>query len=105
MIDIALQAIANQSLSIPLDNSRFVLTVKESNGAMVMTVVRDDVVLVQNARMTGDNYVIPYDYLRVGMGNFFMSTQGQAIPFWDQFGLTQFLVYATADEIAASLEG
>lgn len=100
MIDIALQAIANQELSIPLDGSRFVLTVKESQGAMVMTIARDDVVIVQNARMTGDNVIIPSEYQRVGMGNFFIGTQGEAIPFWDQFGLTQFLVYLTAAEVA-----
>lgn len=100
MIDIALQPIANQELSIPLEGSRFVLTIKESQGAMVMTIVRDDEVIVQNARMTGDNVIIPCEYQRVGMGNFFIGTQNEEIPFWDQFGLTQFLVYVTAAEVA-----
>lgn len=102
MIDIPLQAVANQELSIPLDNSRFVLRVKECNGGMCMTVIRDDEVIVQNARVTADNYVIPYEHLRVGMGNFFFATQGEELAYYTAFGLTQFMVYATAAEIAAA---
>lgn len=102
MIDIPLQAIANQELSIPLDGARFVLRVKESNGGMVMSITMDDVLLIQNTRIVGDDYVIPYAYLREGMGNFFMSTQDEAIPTWEEFGVTQFMVYATAAEIEAA---
>lgn len=102
MIDIPLQPIANQELSIPLDGSRFVITVKEANGSMVATVVRDNVTIIQNARMLADDFVLPYTYLRNELGNFFFATQGEALADWQEFGRTQFLVYATADEIAAA---
>ena len=102
MIDIPLQPIANQELSIPLDGARFVLTIKEAAGAMICTVERDGVVLIANTRMVADQYVLPYEYLHQGFGNFFISTTGENIPYYDQFGVTQFMVYATADEIAAA---
>ena len=101
MIDIPLQAIANQKLSIPLDGARFVLTIKEAAGAMVCSIERDGVLLIQNTRMVADQFVLPYEYLHTGFGNFFISTTGEEIPYYDQFGVTQFMVYATADEIAS----
>lgn len=99
MIDIPLQPIANQELSIPLDNSRFVLRVKECNGGMCMTIVRDNEVIVQNARIVADNFVLQADYQRVGMGNFFFATQQEQLAYYDQFGLTQFMVYWTEEEV------
>lgn len=102
MIDIPLQAIANQELSIPLDGARFVLTIKEASGGMVCTVTKDDVVLVQNTRLVADQSVLPYEYLHENAGNFFVSTQSEQLPWWEQFGITQFMVYATAEEIATA---
>lgn len=102
MIDIPLQAIANQSLSIPLDGQRFTITVKEANGGMVCTVAINDVVVIQNTRLVADGFVLPYDYLHPGFGNLFMGVQDEQVPWWEQFGLTQSMVYATADEIASA---
>lgn len=101
MIDIPLQAIANQELSIPLDGSRFVLRIKEANGGMACTIVRDGVTVAQNARMVADAYILQAEHQQGGVGNFFIATQSEEIPYYDQFGLTQFLVYVTPDEIAA----
>lgn len=102
MINVPLQALANQELSIPLGGARFVLTIKEAAGGMVCTVKRDDVVLIQNTRLVADAFVLPYQYLHEGFGNFFMATQNEALPWWEQFGVTQFMVYATPEEITAS---
>ena len=102
MIDIPLQAIANQELSIPLEDARYVITVKEASGGMVCTIQRNDVVLIQNVRLCADTPVLPYEYLQQGAGNFFMSTQNQELPWWEQFGITQFMTYLTADEWASA---
>lgn len=102
MIDIPLQALANQELSIPLDGARYVITVKEAAGAMVCTIERDGVIVVQNTRLLADAFVLPYDHMHPTTGNFFVSTQGADIPYFDQFGITQFMVYATAAEIEAA---
>lgn len=102
MIDVPLRALANQSLSMPLGDSRYEITVKEATGCMVCTIVRDDVVLVQNVRLLPDAYVLPYDYLEGGEGNFFFAVQDESLPWWESFGLTQFMVWASADEIAGA---
>lgn len=102
MIDVPLLALANQSLSMPLGDSRYEITVKEATGCMVCTIVRDDVVLVQNVRLLPDAYVLPYDYLEGGQGNFFFSVQDEEMPWWESFGITQFMVWVSADEIASA---
>lgn len=99
MIDIPLAALANQELSIPLDGRRYVITVKEINGGVAITIERDTVVIVQNHRLLPLNYVLPYDYVEAGMGNFILSTQNDELADWTQFGTTQFLTYVTQEEI------
>ena len=62
------------------------------------TIVRDGTTLVSNMRITAGTPLLPYRYQE--SGNFLMTTDGEAIPYYDQFGITQFLVYLTADELA-----
>lgn len=102
MIDIALQPVANQELSIPLEGSRYVITIKEANGAMAATIIRDDVVLVSNTRIVADGLILPYRKQWFGSGNFMMGTEAEELPYFDKFGITQFLVYVTEAEMAAA---
>lgn len=99
MIDVALQPVANQSLSIQLDDSRYDLTIKEANGVMCATVARDGVTLIQGVRIVAKTPLVPYAYLQEG--NFVLLTEGDELPYFDQFGNTQNLVYLSADEIDA----
>lgn len=101
MIDIQLQAIANQSLTIPLEGDLYAITIKETNGCMSATVTRSGVTLVNNVRIVGDGFILPYGHMLDGKGNFFISVQDGDVPYFDQFGLIQFLVYITAAELAA----
>lgn len=100
MIDIQLQPVANQELSIPLENVRYVITIKEANGCMVITIERDDEVVVRNARLMADGLALPYRHQWFGFGNFMLTTQDEQVPYFTEFGATQFLVYITADEMA-----
>lgn len=102
MIDVGVSAIANQSLSIQLDERFYDIALREANGVMAITITRDDVALVSNMRLTAGTPVLPYRYQEEG--NFIMTTDSEAIPYWDQFGVTQFLVYLNADEVAALRE-
>lgn len=102
MIDIALQPIANQELSIPLEGSRYIITIKEANGVMAASITRDDVLVVSNTRIVADGLILPYRAQWFGFGNFMLATQDEEIPYFDQFGITQFLVYVTAEEMAAA---
>lgn len=97
MIDVGIAAVPNQALSIQLDERFYDITLREANGVMSATVVRDGTTLVSNMRVTAGTPLLPYRYQE--SGNFLMTTDGEAIPYYDQFGITQFLVYLTADEL------
>ena len=99
MIDVGIAALANQSLSIQLDERFYEIELREANGVMAATITRDGVTIVSNTRVTAGTPLLPYRYQEEG--NFVMTTDGEAIPYWDQFGVTQFLVYLSADELAA----
>lgn len=98
MIDVNIQAVPNQSLSILLDGAQYSIAIREANGIMSATVIRDSIVLIDNVRLVSGTPVLPYDYLE--SGNFVLTTEAFALPEFSQFGVTQFLLYLTADEVA-----
>ena len=99
MIDIGIAALANQAISIQLDASFYEIQLRESNGVMAATITRDGVTLVTNSRVIAGTPLLPYRYQEAG--NFIVTVDDDALPYWDQFGVTQFLVYLSADELAA----
>lgn len=99
MIDIGLAAVANQTLAVQLGGRQFAVAMREANGVMSASITRDGVPLVSNVRVTAGTPLLPYRYQE--SGNFLLTVDGEALPYWDQFGVTQFLVYLTADELAA----
>jgi hypothetical protein len=99
MIDVGIATLANQALSIQLDERFYEIELREANGVMAATITRDGVTIVSNIRVTAGTPLLPYRYQEAG--NFIMTTDSEAIPYWDQFGVTQFLVYLSAAELAA----
>lgn len=99
MIDVGIATLPNQALSIQLDERFYEIAIREANGVMSATLVRDGVTLISNVRVTAGTPLLPYRYQE--SGNFVMTTDNEAIPYWDQFNVTQFLVYLSADELAA----
>lgn len=99
MIDIGIAAVANQELAVQLDGRQFAIALHEANGVMSATIARDGVTLVSNVRVVAGTPLLPYRYQE--SGNFLVTVDGEALPYWDQFGVTQFLVYLTAAELAA----
>lgn len=99
MIDVNIQALPNQSLSVQLDGLRYDITIKEAIGVMAATVVRDGVTLVDNVRLVAGTPVLPYRYQE--SGNFALTTADEELPYYPSFGVTQFLVYLSAEELAA----
>ena len=96
---IELQATPNQSLSATLDETRYEITIKETTGVMSADIVRDGATIAQGARIAAGTPLIPYRYQE--RGNFVITTEGGCIPFYNQFGLTQFLIYASPAELVA----
>ena len=67
---------------------------------MSATISINDVVVVSGDRFTADAPLIPYEHLEGAGGNFLITTEGDALPAFDQFDVTQFLFYLTAAEVA-----
>jgi len=103
MIDVGIAALPNQSLTIQLDERLYVIGLRDANGIMAASISRDGVPLVSNVRIAAGTPLLPYRYQE--SGNFLLLTDGEALPYWDQFNVTQFLVYVTPAELAAYREG
>ena len=99
MMDISLAAVPNQTLSAQIGDQMYDITLRETNGVMSASITRDGISIVSNMRATAGTPLLPYQYQEAG--NFLITTEAEAIPYYDQFGVTQFLVYVTSAEIAA----
>jgi hypothetical protein len=99
VIDIALAAIPNQSLSIRLEDRLYNLTLWATRGVMSADIERDGVFIVRGARIVAGTPLIPYRYLE--SGNFVMLTENEEYPDYALFGISQSLVYVTIAELEA----
>lgn len=97
MVIIPLSSIPNQTFSILLDQSFYNITLKEANGIMVSTIVRDNILIQSGARIVSGFPLIPYKYQE--QGNFTFSTLNQEYPYYTKFNTTQVLYFATAAEL------
>ncbi len=108
MINIALQAIPNQSLSIQLDNINYDININscgfvipnndETNNIMAFDITINNVITVTGIRAVNGFPIIPSEYL--SLANFTIVTDNDEYPNYLRFGIDQFLIYASADEIA-----
>lgn len=101
MQTVDLQPIPNQQLTVVLDGVLYDLTLRLTNGCMSVDVVRAGEPVVSGQRIAAGTPFLPYVALEGAFGNFIMLTQDGDLPSYDQFGLTQTLVWATAVEIGA----
>jgi len=95
---VPIQAVPNQSFSLTLDGNNYVLGIKYTNGCMSVSIVRNTVQIIENMRVVAGQLVIPFRYLE--SGNFFFTTANQQLPNYEQFNITQQLIYLSADELA-----
>lgn len=98
MRNIPLATIANQTLSIRLDDQRLVLRLKEASGVMVADLDRDGVRVLSAVRVLAGEPITPYAYLE--SGNFMLLTLNDELPDWRKFNLSQNLVYLSPGEVA-----
>jgi len=104
MIQIPITNIPNQSFSINLDGNQYDIRIHACGdnivpGSMVMAVdiVRNNVAIVTGMRAVPGFPLIPAKYLE--NGNFIFSTQNDDYPDWNQFGITQYLIFASESEL------
>jgi uncharacterized protein DUF6983 len=105
MQTIPLQAIPNQAFNILLDNHNYNIEIKEIRGLMAATIARDNVIIQSGTRIVSGTPLMPYQYQEDDAGNFIMLTANQEYPYYTQFGISQYLVYASEDELNAIRAG
>lgn len=101
MIQLPIQQIPNQEFSINLEGSFYDIAIHETNGVMAVSIVRDTVAVVTNARAVAGFAIIPARYQEQGKGNFTFLTLNQQLPNWLRFNVSQDLVYFTGAELDA----
>lgn len=99
MIEIPLDNIPNQSFSITIDNNFYDIKIKESNGVMSLSMLRNNEIVQSSVRMVPGYFLIPYSYKE--SGNFFMITANDDYPYYDRFGIDQKLFYIPQTELNA----
>jgi len=105
MQTIALQAIPNQQLTVVLDGILYDITLRDVGGCMAADISRAGDVVVQGKRVVAGRPILPFVSLEGEYGNFAILTQGGDLPYYDQFGATQTLIFATTAEIGAIRNG
>lgn len=99
MKQIPLQSTPNQSLSAILDNNTWGITLKTIDYATIVSLTLNGVDVIDGARAVAGALIIPAQYQEKSSGNFFFTTANFQIPFYNQFGLTQSMLYVSASEL------
>lgn len=96
---IPLQSVPNQQLSTVLEENRYNISVKETKGVMGVTIVRNDITIIENVRATAGTLILPYLYEE--LGNFVFLNLDEDVIYYSNFGTSQNLYYLTAADLAA----
>jgi len=98
MQSITLQNIPNQELIVTIDGYRYSIPIKSANGFMTYGITRDGVVIVENGnRLVNGAPLFLYKYMETG--NFILTVPDDELPDYKQFQSTQFLKYASKEEL------
>lgn len=111
MINIPLQAVPSQTLSILLDGNNYDIrlhscdSTPQTFGTAIMTVsiTRNGTLIVDNVRATPGFPIIGYPYLLEG--NFVIITRNDEYPNYNFFGINQYLIYASQAELEEIANG
>jgi hypothetical protein len=98
---VPIESIPNQSLSIQIDEVRYGIRFRDIGGMMSTDISIDDQTILEGQRVVGGFPLIPYKYLEGDGGNFIFLTELGDLVYWDQFGVTQSLLYFSDEELEA----
>lgn len=87
----------NQSFTFTTSNFRFDIRVASDGGGVTVSLSEAGAVIVSNTRALAGEAIIPYRYKE--KGNFIFLTLDEELPFYSLFGVSQFFVYLSPDEI------
>ena len=96
---IPIQQLPSQTFSITLDNNLYDISIKTCNGVTTVSMTQNGTDIIDNAIAPAAGPIIPAQYLEAG--NFAFLTANQQLPNYEQFGLSQSLIYFTEAELSA----
>jgi len=96
--DITLLAVPNQTFSATINGVLWELSIKVARDTMLADVRRDGVDLVLGQRVVAEFPILPYRYLS-HQGNFAILTRDGELPWWEEFGRSQSLIYLEPAEV------
>jgi hypothetical protein len=99
MQTIPLLGIPRQEFTIVLDGIFFDITLQAVDDCMYATILANGAAVVKAQRCVAAFEILPYHYLEGTGGNFVFITANDDLPWWENFGTDQLLVYASAAEI------
>lgn len=98
MKDISLLTVPNQSLSVTIAGVLWELSIKVARRTMLADVRRDGADLVLGQRIVAEFPILPYRHLS-HKGNFAILTRDGELPWWEEFGRSQSLIYLDPVEV------
>ena len=106
MMQIPITNIPNQSLSFSADGNQYDIRIHATsdNGEpgseiMAFDITINNIVIITGIRAVAGFPIIPSIYLQ--NGNFVVLTNNDDLPDWNQFGISQQLMYASEAELSA----
>jgi len=107
-LNVPLEAIPNQSLSVLLGGTLYDLTLKTAGDTTVASITRGGVLILSGVRCVFGFPLIPYSYIEDGQGNLIFTSANSAaqnLPFYTEFNASQFLTYFTNAELQSIRNG
>lgn len=97
MQTIPLRALPNQTATFTLNQTRYSITIKETSGTMAANISVNEVEIISGLEIAAEAPLIPYQYLE--NGNLTIVTSDEEVPYYTEFGISQFLVYIPQSEL------
>lgn len=99
MRNIPISAVPNQQITLTIGSNRWSIRLKVAVSSMIADILLNDRPIVLGQRIAVGTPIIPYDYLSLD-GNFLLLVDGEDLPDWQKFGVSQQLVYVSPEELA-----
>jgi len=99
MMNLPVQQLPNQSFTVILDGNSWEFLLKTVSNTTVASISLNGTDIVDSAHCAAGALIIPSIYQE--SGNFFFVTQNFLLPYYTQFGVTQALIYISAEELNA----
>lgn len=99
MQKIPLQPVPKQKFNIALDGVSWMISLAAAGDCMYATIRANGVDIIAGARCMPNRRIIPYQYMDRLIGNFAFITSNDNLPWWENFGVDQYLISVTLTEL------